>query len=245
MKNFKYYKIEYEDDDVIGLTKNAGLLSIPDRYRKDIPNLRAMLTEKYGEIFVVHRLDQFTSGAMIFAKNAEAHSILNQQFDNLEVKKTYIAVVSGVLDDEETDIDIPLLADPYHLGQTIPSARGKASLTQLKVIERFRMATFVEVNLVTGRHHQIRVHCASIGHPLLVDNVYGKNSEFYLSTIKKRFNVKKDEEELPIISRLTMHSRSLTFKHPSKDEMLTVNSEEPKDLQALIQVLRKYSGLPH
>ena len=141
-------------------------------------------------------------------------------------------------------IDIPLMADPRKKGKTIPSANGKESLTKLKVIERYRIATLVECRLITGRHHQIRVHCAAIGHPLLIDEMYGSATEFKLSSIKRKFNLKKEEIEKPLMTRVTMHSLSLTFVHPTSRQQVSFKSEYPKDFRALTQCLRKYAKLP-
>lgn len=237
-------EILFEDDDIVVVSKPAGVLSIPDRYNKTIPNLYGILTEKYGEIFVAHRLDKDTSGVMIFARNACAHKHLNTQFEEQRVKKLYHLVLSGVVNKDEIKIDIPLAPDPSKKGVMIPSARGKESLTNLKVMTRYRVATLVECDLVTGRHHQLRAHCAAIGFPLLVDEIYGASEEFLLSTIKKRYNLKKDEVERPIISRVSMHASFIRFEHPSTKQQVEFTAEYPKDFQALLQVLGKYSEIP-
>lgn len=234
------YNSIYEDDSLIIINKPAGLLTIGDRYDRNAPNLRAILDEKYQHIFVVHRLDRDTSGIMVFAKNPAVHKILNEQFANLEVEKKYHVVCDGVIFKDNVEINIPLMPDPRKPGRTIPSARGKESLSILNVIDRYRHSTFAEIDLITGRHHQIRAHLAAIGHPLLVDEIYGKASEFKLSQIKKRFNLKKNEVERPIISRITMHAYSLQFIHPISGEKIIFEAEYPKDFKALIEVLNKY-----
>lgn len=237
-----YHKI-HEDDRIVVINKPAGLLTIPDRYDRNAPSLRAILTEEYGRIFVVHRLDRDTSGMIIFAKDAEAHKNLSYQFESLFVKKIYHVICEGIIPEDYLEIDIPLMADPRKPGRTIPSSRGKESLTILTVQEKFKHSTFAEINLVTGRHHQIRVHLAAIGHPLLVDDFYGNRNEFYVSSVKKRFNIKKNDTEYPIISRITMHAHFIGFKHPENDEEVSFTADYPKDFAATLQVLRKYSGL--
>ncbi|ROL55933.1 RluA family pseudouridine synthase [Bacteroidetes/Chlorobi group bacterium Naka2016] len=241
MKHNKLYQILFQDDDIIVVDKASGVLSIPDRFDKNIPNLRMLLEEKFGRIWVVHRLDKETSGIMVFARNAKSHKDLNTQFEELNVEKIYHAFVSGWVAEDEFDIDIPLLTDPSNKGRTIPSARGKEALTKVRVLERFSIATLIECNLVTGRHHQIRVHCATVGNPLLVDDIYGKNEAFFLSHIKRRYNLKKGEEEKPIIDRLTLHAYSLKFRHPKTQEIVEFTAQYPKDFSALLNVLRKYS----
>jgi len=238
-----HYKIIYENDDFLIINKFSDVLSIPDRWDPDIPNLRSLLDERYGKIFVVHRLDKETSGIMVFAKNAETHKYLNDLFEKQKIKKLYHVVVSGILQRNELDVDIPVMADPSLKGKSIPSSRGKESLTKIKVLQRFKVATLIECDLISGRHHQIRVHCSVIGHPLLVDEMYGSKSEFLLSTVKRKFNLKKGTEERPIIDRITMHAHSIQFPHPQTGEMVTFTAEYPKDFAALVQVLAKYSQI--
>jgi len=235
--------ILFEDNDIVVVSKPAGMLTIPDRYNYELPNLKSYLKNLYGEIFVVHRLDKDTSGVMVFAKNAEAHRDLSIQFEEMRVKKVYHCIVAGIVAKNEMEIDIPLMKDPSTPGKTIPSVRGKDSMTFIKVIRKFKNATLIKCLLVTGRHHQIRAHCAAIGHPLLVDPLYGNASEFKLSQIKRRVNLKKGTEELPIIKRITMHSKELGFVHPLTNEEVFFESEYPKDLSALVQILSKYSSL--
>jgi 23S rRNA-/tRNA-specific pseudouridylate synthase len=99
----------------------------------------------------------------------------------------------------------------------------------------------VEVDLVTGRHHQLRTHVAAVGHPLLVDEVYGSLDAFYVSSIKRRYNIKKHVDEKPIISRITMHAYSIEFTHPATKQKMLLQAEYPKDFSATLQILRKYS----
>jgi 23S rRNA pseudouridine1911/1915/1917 synthase len=243
MKKPSKIEILFEDKDIIVLSKPSGVFSIPDRYEKKAFNLYNYLKRKYGNIFTVHRLDKDTSGIMVFAKNANSHRELNRQFSENKVKKIYHIIIEGVLNKDELDIDIPIAPNPAKKGLSIPSARGKPSLTKLKVLERYRNSTFCECHLITGRHHQIRVHCSAIGFPLLVDEYYGNNKEFYLSGIKKKFNLKKNTIEKPIIDRITMHSFELSFMHPTERKTLNFRCEYPKDFSALIQVLRKYARI--
>ncbi len=233
----------YEDDYLLVLSKPAGFLTLPDRYDRQAPNLKNYLEKKYQEIFIVHRLDKDTSGAIIFAKDSETHKLLNQQFEQNLITKIYHVVVSGVIVDDEVKIDIPITQDYRKPGRSKPSATGKDSLTVLRVLERFRNTTLVECNLVTGRHHQIRVHCSAIGHPLLVDEFYGRSDAFFLSSIKRKYNFKKDEVERPLISRVTMHSYSVNFQHPVTNERMYFTAEYPKDFEALIKMLRKYNKI--
>lgn len=230
-----------EDDNYLFINKDAGMLSIPDRYNQNLPNIKNILEGIYGQIFVVHRLDKDTSGIIMFAKNAEAHKYANDLFENQEIERIYHVFVKGAFPAEYLEIDIPLLADAAEKGKIIPSARGKYSLTKVRLIEKYRFVSLLECNLITGRQHQIRVHMAAIGHPLLVDTLYGDNNEFYLSTIKRNFNTREFEDEKPLINRLSMHAFSLRFFDKFKNEEVIISSEYPKDFEILKKKLQKFS----
>lgn len=234
--------ILFEDDHIVVVEKPSGLLSLPDRFDATLPNVRTMMRERYGDIFMVHRLDRETSGVMILAKNAEAHRHLNDQFEHHTARKIYHAIVSGVVERDAFPIDIPIASDPKRKGLMKPSARGKEAHTDIRVLERFRVASLLECTLITGRTHQIRIHCSAIGHPLLVDPDYGSTEAFMLSAIKRRFNLKKNSDERPVIDRLTLHAYQLTVQHPATNEEVTFVSEHPRDFAAALQVLRKYSA---
>jgi RluA family pseudouridine synthase len=220
------------------INKPAGLLSIPDRYGVDIPNVEAFLRKKFGEIFVVHRLDKETSGVMVFAKTPEAHKILSMAFENREVKKTYIAIVDGAPVEKEGEIVAPISEDPQKAGKMkIDQKNGKESTTKYRIIERFRKFSLLELNPETGRQHQIRIHCAFIGHPLCVDALYGKRKELFLSEFKRGY---KGEEEKPILGRLALHAQSLSFPDPDSGSLLTYEVEIPKDMRATLKQLRQH-----
>jgi RluA family pseudouridine synthase len=234
-------KILYFDDDIIVIDKPAGLLSIPDRFNKFLPDANSILSNEYGEVFTVHRLDKDTGGVMIYARNAESHKNLNEQFEERQVKKIYHAIVAGKLPKNEIAIDIPLLTDPAGRGGVIPSARGKESLTEIRVIEQYRIAALIECNLVTGRQHQLRAHVAAIGHPLLVDPHYGTSEAFYLSMMKRNYKLQKEQSEKPIINRITMQSKIIEINHPRSGKLVRFECDYPKDFDVLIKILRKYA----
>jgi 23S rRNA pseudouridine955/2504/2580 synthase/23S rRNA pseudouridine1911/1915/1917 synthase len=240
----KHFDIEplYIDEDIIVANKPAGLLSIPDRFDRQLPSLDRLLGEKFGRIFVVHRLDRDTSGTIVFARNAAAHRDLSIQFEKHTIGKKYHVIVQGVVVDDEMDIDIPVMPNPAKKGAMMPSVRGKESLTRIRVLQRYRGATLLECDLKTGRQHQIRVHCSAIGHPLIIDPLYGDNDAFYVSSVKRRYNLKKGTEEQPLMSRISLHSYTIEFGHPLTNEPTVVTAEYPKDFKALTQVLRKYAS---
>ncbi|MCX6153210.1 MAG: RluA family pseudouridine synthase [Candidatus Kapabacteria bacterium] len=239
----KDLKILYQDSEIIVVDKPAGLLTAPDRYDFAQPCLSRMLAEEFEKIFIVHRLDKETSGIIVFARTAESHRFLNILFQDTKIERIYHVIVSGNVLEEELTIDIPIMPHPAKKGIMTPSVRGKESITVFRVLERFRGATLAECKLITGRQHQIRVHCAAIGHALLVDKLYGSGDDFFVSSVKRRFKLKKATEERPILTRTSMHARTLEFIHPVSEQLMTFSSEYPKDFSAVIQILRKYSSI--
>lgn len=233
--------IIFEDDHIIVANKPAQLLSIPDRFDATKPSLSAELTVTRGKIFIVHRLDRETSGIIVFAKNEETHRHLSMQFENHETQKVYLALLDGVMHQEEGEIDRPITEHPTIPGKMMVAKKGKESFTLFKVIERFKHFTLVEADIRTGRTHQIRVHFQSLGYPLAVDALYGRREALFGRDIKNKFKVGKfTEEELPLMKRTTLHAFRLTFKHPLSNEWVSFESDVPKDFRALLNQLRKW-----
>ncbi len=230
----------HEDNHLLLVSKPSGLLTIPDRYDADKPNLYRLLQARYGEIYTVHRLDRETSGILAFAKTEAAHRILSRQFQERSVEKRYYALLDGVLPNDAGKIDRPIAPHPTISGKMIATAKGKPSLTHYKVVERFKHYTLVEADIKTGRTHQIRVHFAAIGHPLAVDDMYGRSDAFFLSKIKKNYRTGKDREERPLMSRSSLHAYQLCLQHPSTQERQCYKADLPKDFSATLQQLRKW-----
>ncbi len=234
--------IIFEDDDIIVLNKPAHYLTIPDRFVAERPNLTTFLKDRLEDVFVVHRLDKETSGAILFAKNAAAHRNLSMQFEARTIDKIYLALVEGTVHKEEGEINQPIANNMRDKGRMIIASRGKPSLTLYQVIERFKNYTLVEANIKTGRTHQVRVHFERIGYPLAVDSLYGRKSAFLLSEVKmKKYRRGKDVlEEKPLMSRTTLHAAKVTFDHPTTNESITFEAELPKDFRAVLNQLRKW-----
>ena len=233
-----------EDDDYIFINKSAGMLTLPDRFDNSIPSLYHILKVHYGDIFIVHRIDKQTSGVIAFAKNADAHKELNQQFESHQVKKTYWALVQGTLKNDNGEIDLAIGESSSKAGtMKIDTANGKKSVTEYRVIERFINYTLVEVEPLSGRTHQIRVHFKAIGHPLAVDELYGNANGIKLSAIKKNYKIKGGDVEKPLISRLTLHAKSLSFHHFRSRQAVTVEAPLPKDFDRTVKQLRKSNAL--
>jgi 23S rRNA pseudouridine1911/1915/1917 synthase len=236
----KYLDILREDDQLVFLNKPPGLLSIPDRYDPAIVNLYALLKARYGHIFTLHRLDKDTSGLMVFAKTAEAHKELSQQFEHRKISKTYWAVVDGT-PPESGKIDVPVqwAANQHRM---VVRSSGKSAFTEYSRLETFGLYSLLKVQIHTGRTHQIRIHLQSIGHPLAIDPIYGSRNALFLSRIKRgKYYLKKGQEEQPLIDRCTLHARTLSLKHPKSGSKILVEAPIPKDLKALLNQLRKWS----
>lgn len=240
------YKLDiiYEDDDVVAVNKPPGFLSIPDRFHEDVLNVKNILASRHGEIFTVHRLDKFTSGVMIFAKNQETHRFLSKEWMDRKPQKYYLAIVDGIPKSKEGTIDFALSESMTRRGKMLVHKRGKDSRSDYKVIEEFGTKfSLVSVQIYTGRMHQIRVHMAELGHPLIVDHLYGKREEFFLSEIKgRKFNLRKEEIERPLLTRQPLHAKRLVVTHPKKDELLILEAEIPKDMRAVLNQMRKISN---
>lgn len=233
--------IIYEDEHLVVVNKPANYLSIPDRYKPDLPNIQQFLKNKFGEIFTIHRLDRETSGIILFAKDAETHKALSLQFENRKVEKYYLAIVGGNVFEDEGKIDKPIAKHPSNQRMII-AKQGKPSLSHYKVVEKFRGYTLLEVQIMTGRTHQIRVHLQAIGYPLAVDPIYARKEAFYLSEIKGKKYRRIDEEERPLVSRCTLHAQSLVIHHPKTGEAMRFEAEAPKDIRAMLKQLRKWAA---
>lgn len=236
-KLIKQIKYIYSDNDIIVVSKPSGLLSIADRY-KELANLKDILLKNNESVYTVHRIDKETSGIMIFAKNESTHKFLNKQFANREVEKTYWAFVQNTPEIESGIIEMPILNDIRKSGKMHISKDGKPAETKYKIIENYGKISLLAFFPITGRTHQIRVHSKYIGCPLLIDSLYAKKDNFFLSEIKRSYKTGEYENEKPFIKRLTLHAKSIKFTHPN-GETMTFESELPKDLRALKKQLEK------
>lgn len=232
----------FEDEALLLVNKPPDLLTIPDRFDAEKPNLYQILSAQAADkIYVVHRLDRETSGILCFAKTEEAHRLLSQQFAERTVDKFYLALVEGRPNPSEGVIDQPIGPHPAQPGKMTVIRSGKPAITEYRTIEVFKAFALVEADIKTGRTHQIRVHFKFIGHPLAVDPLYGKRSAFYLSEVKHRgYHLGKDQEERPLMARTTLHATQLSLNHPLTSERLTFKAPLPKDFQAVLRQLRKW-----
>lgn len=205
--------ILYEDRDIIVIDKSAGLLTVKAMYEKEktahhiLTNyIRKGSFKSKKQLFVVHRLDRDTSGVLIFAKSIEAKENLKLQWKN--VRKKYAAVVHGVLKEKNGTITSYLAEnEDYEVFSVRDSRKGELAITRYQVIKEAKKFSLLEIELLTGKKNQIRVHFSEKGHPIVGDNKYGKKGEPK--------------------SRLALHSHHLTFRHPHSGKELTFEAELP------------------
>lgn len=197
----------YRDEYLLVVNKPSGLLAVPGRGADKQDCLSARLLRKFPDSLIVHRLDMATSGLMVFARGIAMQRRLSHMFSNRVVEKRYVAIVAGLLQPDAGEVDLPIAADwPNRPLRKIDTASGKSSLTRYRLLDQIADTTRVELEPVTGRTHQLRIHMAAIGHPILGDALYGNAA---------------------CASRLMLHARSLSFAHPDSAEPLNFLSEAP------------------
>ena len=216
--------VVYEDDDVIVVDKPAGMVVHP-AVGNWTGTLVSALLYKSGKLSelglphrpgVVHRIDKETSGLLVLAKTDAAYLGLAKQFKNRTISRKYLAIVQDVVAQEEGLIEVPIGRHPVHRKQMAVSfTKGKNAISTYKVIKRFKDFTLVEVRLKTGRTHQIRVHMAYIGHPVLGDEKYSKESH--------------------AIGRQALHAATLGFKHPVTGKYIEFESPMPQDMRKIVE----------
>ena len=219
-------EIIYEDSDIIVVNKPKGLVVHPANGNPDGTLVNAImaickdsLSGIGGKIRpgIVHRLDKDTSGLLMIAKNDKAHINLSEQIKNHEVKKTYIAIVRGVVKENQATINMPIGRNEKDRKKMAVTKKGKEAITHFKVLKRFHDYTVLEVNIETGRTHQIRVHLAQIGYPCIGDETY--------SSGKNRWGIKGQ----------ALHAKSLEFKHPITEKKMKLEAELPEYMKKLIK----------
>lgn len=237
------WTILHEEPDWLAIDKPAGLLSTPDRFDRDKPNLHDLLTARYGKVHPIHRLDRETSGVILFARTSEANRQLSRQFEEHTVEKTYLALTRGVPTAATGEIDAPLAECPRRPGlMRIDLRHGQPARTRWRVLEWLGPFTLFEVQPLTGRQHQIRVHLSGMGLPLAVDPEYGGNTALFLSEFKPGYKRATGGGERPLIARLTLHAARLRFRHPSTQEPIEVTAPLPHDFEVALKQIRRWVG---
>lgn len=221
--------ILYQDADIVIVNKPCGLVVHPAAGNEDGTLVNALmyhvkdLSGIGGEMRpgIVHRLDKDTSGLILIAKNDRAHAVMSDQFKERSMEKHYRAVAYGHFKEESGLIDAPIARHPVDRKKMAIVQGGKPSQTEWRVIERLNGATYLDVHLLTGRTHQIRVHMQSKGHPLMGDAIYAPNIKHPVR-----------------IPRLMLHAYSLAFTHPTTGERMTICAPLPQAFENTIEKLR-------
>jgi 23S rRNA pseudouridine1911/1915/1917 synthase len=223
--------ILYEDSDLVAVDKPAGMV-VHAGAGVHSGTLVNALVHRFGALSglggasrpgIVHRLDRFTSGVLLVAKNDAAHQALAAQFSGREVEKVYLALVHGVVKQEHGRIERPIARDPVR--RTRMTARldeGRAAWSEYRVLRRFSRFTLLEVRIGTGRTHQIRVHLSSIGHPVVGDTLYGAPAKV---------------EGMPPLGRYFLHAHRIRFRQPSTGVKTVVTSPLAPELEAWLAIL--------
>jgi 23S rRNA pseudouridine1911/1915/1917 synthase len=219
-------EVLYEDADVIAINKPAGMLVHSGAGHHSGTLVNAVL-HRFGKLSgvggelrpgIVHRLDRFTSGVILIARSDAAHRNLAGQFAARQVEKIYVALAHGRVKNDSGRINTPIARDPVRrVRMTARLAHGRQAITSYQVIRRFKELTLLEVKIGTGRTHQIRVHLASIGHPVVGDKLYGAPAS--------------------ALGRYFLHARQITFTSPGTGEQITISAPLPAELEAQLATL--------
>lgn len=238
----------FEDDALIAFDKPAGLPFAPDPRAPQAESLAALVRARLGpEASLVHRLDPDTSGLVLYAKTKADLDFLSGQFQSKTVTKVFLALTVGIPAPDEFTVELFMKEDEGRPGRMcVVKKHGHATLTAFTVREKFpapadRAAfALVECRPATGRPHQVRLHLAESGAPVLNDPVYGDATRLLLSDLKRGYKGRVDER--PLITRLALHASGLTFRHPRTREPQTLAAPLPKDLEVALKYLRKFAA---
>jgi len=252
-REFWEIPVLFEDNHLLALDKPAGLLTSPDRYDPQRPNLMKLLHAAIADaklwareraltyLMNAHRLDFETSGVILLAKDKPSLVTLANLFGSEKPLKRYIALAQGLPPGDKFEIDAKLAPHPMKIGlMRVDAKSGKKSKTRFNVLERFSGYTLLKCEPLTGRTHQIRVHLRHARLPIVGDGLYG-GKKLWLSRLKRDYRLKPGREERPLISRVALHAEELTLPHPVTSQAVTITAPWPKDLKVAVRYLRQFS----
>jgi 23S rRNA pseudouridine955/2504/2580 synthase len=231
--------IVFESEDLIAINKPPYIPSLHERFDKGGTSIIEMAKNYHPDLMLCHRLDRETSGVMLIAKNPEAYRMISLQFENREIKKEYHAIVAASVMIENLEINLSLYTDSKRRVQ-ISRKEGKPSLTIVNTLKQYKHFTILTCQPVTGRLHQIRIHCASQNLPLVADELYG-GKKVFLSDIKRKVKVSESQEEKPMITRFALHAYKINFTDRD-GKSIEVIAPYAKDFEVFVKLLDKYDG---
>ncbi len=254
-REFWEIPILYEDEYLLAVDKPSRLLSSPDRYDPNRPNLMKLLHRAIAEgkpwacqrglsyLMNAHRLDFETSGVMLLAKTKPTLVTLANAFGTEKPHKRYAALVAGAPEEQRFVVDAKLAPHPVRIGLVrVDPKRGKRSRSIFIVQERFNGWTLLQCEPLTGRTHQLRAHLRHAGLPLVGDALYGGRA-LLLSQLKKGYRLKTGQVERPLLDRVALHAEELSLPHPVTGQILTVSAPWPKDMLVAVKYLRRYAAV--
>lgn len=239
-------QVVFEDPDLLVIDKQAGLVVHPAPGNRSGTLVNALLhhvddLSGIGGVLrpgIVHRLDRDTSGLMIVAKNDDAHVRLSRALKRREIQRRYLTLSWGHLDEEQVTVDAPIARHPRERKKMGVVEGGKRAVTHFSVLERWVAADLLEARLETGRTHQIRVHLAHLGHPVVGDDVYSAGGARGFSGSSRQWATALEAK----VKRQFLHAAFLAFRHPSSGEEMTFRSDLPPDLRSVAEWGRRSRG---
>ncbi len=231
--------IVFENEDYIVINKPPHVSSLDERQNDITISILKLAKAYHPDAQLAHRLDKETSGILAIAKNPEAYRHLSMQFEHREVTKRYHAVVAGNHNFEMISVYLPITQKKDGTQVMIDRQKGKEAETIFNTLKVYKKHTLVECMPITGRMHQIRVHLLCLKAPIVCDPTY-TGEPIFLSSLKKKFHLKKETEEQPLIKRVALHAKSLTFKLLN-DQIVSIDAPYPKDFDVLVKQLEKFS----
>jgi RluA family pseudouridine synthase len=253
-REFREIPILFEDECLLALDKPSHLLTSPDRFDPERPNLMNLLhrgiergaawarERRLTYLANVHRLDFETSGVILLAKDKPTLVALANQFGTEKPSKTYLALAHGAPTGDAFEVNAKLAPHPAKIGQVrVDAKHGKKSRTQFDVLERFSGYTLLKCRPLIDRTHQIRVHLRHAGLPIAGDSLYG-GRPLLLSSLKREYRLKGDKTERPLMNRVALHAEQLSIVHPATGGTVTITAPWPKDLRVTVKYLRRYAN---